>query len=76
MVQFRAKLTDLESVLEAELDLLPDERVALAQDVPPLRVPEDDPLAADVLDHGGADLAREGPLRGLVAVLKANTMKH
>ena len=60
----------LESVLEAELDLLADEGVALAQDVPPLRVAQDDPLAAHVLDHGRADLAREGPLGSLVAVLK------
>merc|ERR1719507_1824107 len=46
--------------------------VALPKDVPPLRVPEDDPLAADIFDHGRADLAREGPLRSLVAVLCSN----
>ena len=60
----------LESVLEAELDLLADECVALAQDVPPLRVAQDDPLAAHVLDHAGADPAREGPIGRLVAVLQ------
>merc|ERR1719188_2064442 len=62
----------LEAVLEAELDLLADERVALTQDVPPLRVAENDPLAAHVLDHAGADLPGEGALRRLVAVLRGD----
>ena len=63
-------VTDLEAVLKAELDLLADERVALAQHVPPLRVAEDDPLAAHVLDHARADLPGEGALRRFVAVLQ------
>ena len=41
---------------------------SFAEDVAPLRVGHDDPLAAEVLDHGGGDLAGEGTLAHLTRI--------
>ena len=48
---------DVESGLEGEADLFSDDLVTLAEDVPPLRVSEDHPVAPAVLYHGRANLA-------------------
>lgn len=47
---------DLEALLQGVLDLLGDQVVRLAKDVAPLGVAQDDPLAAQVLDHRRGDL--------------------
>merc|ERR1719447_1624114 len=49
--------------------LLPDEVVRLVEDVPPLTVPDDDPVGPAVLDHSRRQLSSEGSLLRLVAVL-------
>jgi len=63
----------LEPFCERKADLLADELVGLAEDVASFGVAEDDPLAAEVLDHGGGDLPGEGALANLVAVLGRNS---
>ena len=44
--------------------------VGVAEQAPPLRVADDDVAGAGVLDHRGADLAREGAVALEVAVLR------
>ena len=62
---------DLQPGGQGGVDLAVDERVGLAQLVPAFAVAEDDVLAADVDQHGRADLAGEGAFLLGVAVLAA-----
>ena len=55
----------------AAWSFLVDRRVGFAQDVPPLAVAENDVLAAEIAEHGGAQLAGEGPVLLVVHVLGA-----
>ena len=57
--------TNLEALRESEANLLADEGIGFPKDVPSLRVAEDDPLTAEVLDHGGGHLSGEGAFVGL-----------
>src|SRR5437879_3330734 len=52
-------------------ELARDQLIALAIQQPPLRVPDDDVLAAHILQHRGRDLAGERPLRIRAQVLAA-----
>ena len=45
--------------------------LGLLKNLPPLAVAEDDVLAADVLEHGGADFAGERAFRLVIAILSA-----
>ena len=69
------RFTDAQNWVEAGIQrrvhLAIDERVGFAKPMPPFAVADDDVAATDILNHGRADFAGEGPFVGRVNVLCA-----